>query len=145
MAPPTFLRYELQIIRPVYDPIERGFGPYIPLPRSYAILIWLNFQRNGLYRNIAGRAWLEEVYLIASSVAVSIVIVLAMFFILQPLGDQPSDADLCGGADAVSPAPLSRLIRRWILAYLRHQGLGIRRVCSLSAWAMWGVRCWASC
>ena len=122
-----FLRYELQIIRPVYDPLERGFGPYIPFAAIYAVLIWLNFQRNGLYRNIAGRAWLEEFYLIASSVAVSIVIVLAMFFILQPLATSRlmliyvAALTVCAGA-------FSRLIRRWILAYLRQQGIGIRRV-----------------
>ena len=28
----------LQIIRPVYDPIERGFGPYISFAAVFAIL-----------------------------------------------------------------------------------------------------------
>jgi exopolysaccharide biosynthesis polyprenyl glycosylphosphotransferase len=121
------LRYELQIIRPVYDPLERGFGPYIPFAAVYALLIWLNFQRNGLYRNIAGRAWLEEVYLIASSVAVSIVIVLAMFFILQPLATSRLML-IYAAALTLFTGALSRLIRRWILAYLRHHGVGIRRV-----------------
>ncbi len=121
------LRYDLQIIRPVYDPLERGFGPYIPFAAVYAILIWLNFQRNDLYRNIAGRAWLEEVYLIASSVAVSIVIVLAMFFILQPLATSRLMLIYVAALTLIASA-LSRLIRRWILAYLRHHGLGIRRV-----------------
>ena len=121
------LRYDLQIIRPVFDPLERGFGPYIPFAAVYAILIWLNFQRNGLYRNIAGRAWLEEVYLIASSVAVSIVIVLAMFFILQPLATSRLMLIYVAALTLIANA-LSRLIRRWILAYLRHHGLGIRRV-----------------
>ena len=121
------LRYELQIIRPVYDPLERGFGPYIPFAAIYALLIWLNYQRNGLYRNIVGRAWLEEVYLIASSVAVSIVIVLAMFFILQPLATSRLMLIYVAALTLIASA-LSRLIRRWIVAYLRHHGLGIRRV-----------------
>jgi len=121
------LRYELQIIRPVYDPLERGFDPYIPFAAVYAILIWLNLQRNGLYRNIAGRAWLEEVYLITSSVAVSIVIVLAMFFILQPLATSRLML-IYVAALTVFAGAFSRLIRRWILAYLRQQGIGIRRV-----------------
>ena len=121
------LRYELQIIRPVYDPLERGFGHYIPFAAIYALLIWLNFQRNGLYRNIAGRAWLEEVYLIGSSVAVAIVIVLAMFFILQPLATSRLML-IYVAALTLSTSALARLIRRWILAYLRHHGVGIRRV-----------------
>lgn len=121
------LRYDLQIIRPAYDPLERGFGPYIPFAALYAIFILLNFQRNGLYRNIAGRAWLEEVYYIASSVAVSIVIVLAMFYILQPLTTSRLMLIYVAALTLIASA-LSRLIRRWILAYLRHQGLGVHRV-----------------
>ncbi len=121
------LRYELQIIRLVLDPIQRDFGPYIPFAAVYALLIWLNYQRNGLYRNIVGRAWLEEVYLIASGVAVSIVIVLAMFFILQPLATSRLML-IYVAALTLFIGSLSRLIRRWVLAYLRHRGIGIRRV-----------------
>ncbi len=121
------LRYELQIIRPLLDPGQRGFGPYIPFAIIYALLILINYQRNNLYRNIAGRAWLEEVYLIASSVAVSIVIVLAMFFILQPLVTSRLML-IYVAALTLFVGGLARLIRRWVLAYLRHQGIGIRRV-----------------
>ena len=121
------LRYELQIILPLPEPIQRDFSPYIPFAAVYALLIWLNYQRNGLYRNIVGRAWLEEVYLIASSVAVSIVIVLAIFYILQPLVTSRLML-LYAAALTVIVASISRLIRRWALAYLRHHGIGIRRV-----------------
>ncbi len=120
------LRYELQIIRPVYDPLERGFDPYIPFAAVFALLIWLNNQRNGLYRNIAGRAWLEEVYLIASGVAVSIVIVLAMFFILQPLATSRLMLIYVAALTLMAGA-CSRLMRRWAQAYLRQHGVGIQR------------------
>ncbi len=121
------IRYELQLIRPVLDPIQREFGPYVPFAAVYALLIWLNYQRNGLYRNIVGRAWLEELYLIASSVAVSIVIVLAMFFILQPLATSRLML-IYVAALTVTVGGVSRLLRRWVLAYLRNHGIGIRRV-----------------
>ena len=121
------LRYDLQIIRPLLDPVQRDFGPYIPFAVVYALLILINFQRNNLYRNIAGRAWLEEVYLIASSVAVSIVIVLAMFYILQPLVTRRLML-IYVAALTLSSGAISRLIRRWALAYLRHRGIGVRRV-----------------
>lgn len=122
------LRYELQIIRPVLDPGRhpRAFDPYLPFAAVYAILIWLNYQRNGLYRNIVGRAWMEEVYLIGSSVTVSIVIVLAMFFILQPWVTSRLML-IYVAALTFSFGALSRLIRRWALAWLRHRGIGIRR------------------
>jgi len=121
------MRYEMQIFPLAYDPPERGFVPYIPFAAVYAILIWLNFHRNGLYRNIAGRAWLEEVYLIASGVAVSIVIVLALFFLLRPLFTSRLML-VYVTALTVFTGALSRLIQRWMLAYLRHQGIGVRRV-----------------
>lgn len=121
------LRYELQIIRPVLDPLQRDFGPYIPFAGVYALLIWMNYQRNGLYRNMVGRAWMEEVYLIGSSVAVSIVIVLAMFFIFQPLATSRLML-IYVAALTVIFGSLSRLIRRGVLAYLRNKGIGIQRV-----------------
>lgn len=120
------LRYELQIIRPALDPGQRAFAPYLPFAAVYAILIWLNYQRNSLYRNIVGRAWMEEVYLIGSSVTVSIVIVLAMFFILQPWVTSRLMLIYVAALTFLFGA-LSRLIRRWALAWLRHRGIGIRR------------------
>jgi exopolysaccharide biosynthesis polyprenyl glycosylphosphotransferase len=121
------LRYDWQIIRPVLDPLQRDFGPYIPFAAVYAILIWMNYQRNGLYRNIVGRAWMEEVYLIGSSVAVAIVVVLAMFFIFQPLVTSRLML-IYVAALTILFSSLSRLIRRWVLAYLRNKGIGIQRV-----------------
>lgn len=121
------LRYEWQIIRPVLDPLQRDFGPYIPFAAFYALLIWMNYQRNGLYRNIVGRAWMEEVYLIGSSVAVAIVIVLALFFIFQPLVTSRLML-IYVAALTILFSSLSRLIRRWVLAYLRNKGIGIQRV-----------------
>ena len=121
------LRYEWQVIRPILDPARKDFLPYLPFAAVYALILLLNYQRNGLYRNLVGRTWLEEVYQIASSVAVSIVVVLAMFFILQPTATSrlmliyvAALTLLCGAT--------SRLIRRWALAYFRHRGIGIQRV-----------------
>ena len=121
------LRYELQVIRPILDPAQRDFLPYVPYAGVYAGLIWLNYQRNGLYRNIVGRSWLEEVYLIASGVAVSIVIVLAMFFILQPTATSRLMLIYVAALTLIIGS-LSRLLRRWVLAYFRHHGIGVRRV-----------------
>lgn len=121
------LRYEIQVIRPILDPVQHDFMPYVPFAGVYAALIWLNYQRNGLYRNIVGRSWLEEVYLIASSVAVSIVIVLAMFFILRPTATSRLMLIYVAALTLIIGA-LSRLARRWVLAYFRHRGIGIRRV-----------------
>jgi len=121
------LRYEVQLIRPAYDPPQGGFAPYIPFALVYALLYWLNMQRNGLYRNIVGRTWLEECYLVASSVAVAIVIVLAMYFILRPLVTSRLMLVYVAALTVLLGA-LTRLLRRWALAYLRHRSIGVRRV-----------------
>ena len=121
------LRYELQVIRPILDPARKDFLPYLPFAAIYALFLLLNYQRNGLYRNLVGRTWLEEVYQIASSVAVSIVVVLAMFFILQPTATSRLMLIYVAALTLLFGA-VSRLIRRWVLAYFRHRGIGIRRV-----------------
>ncbi len=121
------LRYDLQLFRPASAQLAGGFAPFIPFAAVYSLLILINYQRNGLYRNLIGRAWLEEVYLIASSVAVSIVIVLAMFESLQTPGTSRLML-VYAAALTVLVGAVSRLSRRWALAYLRQQGIGIRRV-----------------
>ena len=121
------MRYEWQLIRPAYDPPAGGFAPYIPYAALFALLILINLRRNNLYRNIVGRAWLEEVYLIGSSVAVSIVIVLAMYFILQPVTYSRLMLIYVAALTLLVGA-VTRLIRRWVLAYLRQHGIGMRRV-----------------
>src|SRR5262245_42789691 len=63
-----WLRYEWQIFRPVFDPRQNGFAPYLPFAVVYAGLLYFNYYNNGLYRNVRGRSWSEEVATIAGGV-----------------------------------------------------------------------------
>src|SRR5690242_12834286 len=66
-----FIRYQLQILRPVNEPNRAPFEPYIPYVIVYAVLLFLSYQGSRLYKNTRGRSWLEEVYVIINGVTSS--------------------------------------------------------------------------
>ncbi len=121
------IRYDWQILRPILDPRPYGFTPYLPFAAGYAILLYFSYYQNGLYRNVRGRNWGEEISTITSGVATSTVILLALYFVLRP--EVTSRLMLLYTA-ALTVALHSglRLVRRVALAYLRTRGLGVQRV-----------------
>ncbi|QPC84452.1 sugar transferase [Phototrophicus methaneseepsis] len=121
------LRYELQLIRPVLDPFRREFTPYLPYALLLALILYINYSNNGLYRNVRERTWLEEVTLIGNGVAFGTVILLAVFFVFQPLVTSRLML-IYVAAISVAMLSLARLVRRWVLAYLRNKGIGVQRV-----------------
>lgn len=121
------LRYEWQVFRPIYDPNSRSFLPYIPYALAYGFLTFLTYQNNGLYRNVRGRVWMEEIMLIASGVANATLVILALYFALQPLVTSRLML-LYVAVLAIGLLALSRLIRIFILTYLRSKGIGVQRV-----------------
>jgi len=121
------MRYELQIIRPVLDPSRRDFMPYIPFAVFYAVMLFFINQSAHLYRNLRGRAWLEEVVIIMNSVTNATVVLLAIFFIFQPLVTSRLMLIYVAGLSIVFLS-LVRIIRRFWLAYMRGKGQGVERV-----------------
>ncbi len=121
------LRYHLQLIRPVFDPGRADFLPYIPFAIFYAALLYLIYQSSGLYRNVRGRTWLEEVSVIFSGVTNATVILLAAFFIIQPAVTSRLMLVYVAGL-TIGLLAAARAIQRFVLAYLRGKGLGVQRV-----------------
>jgi len=121
------MRYEWQIFRPVFDPSRAGFAPYIPYALFYATMLYFTYQGNGLYRNVRGRAWMEEVTLITNGVASATVVLLALYFLLQPLVTSRLMLVYVAGLTVALMAS-ARGIRRLLLAYLRTKGIGVQRV-----------------
>ncbi len=121
------IRYELQIFRPVYDPNRAYFAAYLPYAAFYALMLYLNYQSNGLYRNLRGRAFFQEVAQIASGVTNATVVLLALYFLLQPSVTSRLMLVYVAGLTVVLLS-LARLIRRGVLAYLRGKGIGVQRV-----------------
>ncbi len=120
-------RYELTIFRPVLDPSTAAFTPYLPYAAVYAAMLYLIYQGNGLYRVVRGRSWMEEVYIIVNGVTSATVILLAMFFVFQPLVTSRLMLVYVAAITIVLLATL-RMIYRMILAHLRSKGIGVQRV-----------------
>jgi exopolysaccharide biosynthesis polyprenyl glycosylphosphotransferase len=121
------LRYDLQVIRPVLDPTRADFMPYIPYAFVYAVLLYLNFLGNDLYKNVRGRAFSEEVTIIINGIGTATVILLAVFFLLQPLITSRLMLVYVAGF-SITLLSLWRAFRRMILANYRARGIGVLRV-----------------
>ncbi|MDQ7027940.1 MAG: sugar transferase [Anaerolineae bacterium] len=122
-----YLRYQWQVFRPVFDPSRSDFFPYLPYAALYALVMWVNYRSNGLYKQVRGRAWLEEVVLIGNGVTTATVILLAVYFALQPLVTSRLMLAYVAGISLVLLA-VARIIRRMVLAHFRNKGIGVHRV-----------------
>lgn len=121
------LRYEFQLFRAVFDPNQREFLPYLPYATFFAVMLVFIYQANGLYRHVRGRAWMEEITIIASGVANSTVILLAFYFLLQPRVTSRLMLVYVAALTVIFLA-LSRLIRHLVWVYLRSKGIGVQKV-----------------
>ena len=116
-------RYDLTIFRPVLDPSSASFAPYVPYALVYAGMLYVLHYGNGLYRNVRGRSWLEEVYTVINGVTSATVILLAMFFVFQPLVTSRLML-VYVAAITIMLLALARAIYRMVLAHLRNKGIG---------------------
>jgi exopolysaccharide biosynthesis polyprenyl glycosylphosphotransferase len=121
------LRYEVALFRPVFDPSSRDFFAYLPYASFYAFMLFLSFQANGLYRNLRGRSFMEELVTIIGSVGNASVILLALYFALQPLVTSRLMLAYVAGFTIVLLG-VARALRRVVLAYYRTKGIGVQRV-----------------
>lgn len=127
-----YVRYELQLIRPVFEINRAPFLPYLPYAAVFALLLILHYRGSGLYKSNRGRSWLEEVYTITNGVANATVVVLGIYFLFQPLVFSRLlliyVAIIC-----IVLLALARAVRRIAQAYLRSKGIGIQRVLVVGA------------
>jgi exopolysaccharide biosynthesis polyprenyl glycosylphosphotransferase len=121
------LRYEAALFRPILDPGSRDFFAYLPYASFYAFMLLISFQANGLYKNLRGRSFMEELTTIIGSVGNATVILLALYFALQPLVTSRLMLAYVAGFSIVLLAA-ARAIRRVVLAYFRNKGIGVQRV-----------------
>jgi len=122
-----FVRYEVQLLRPVNEFSRAPFEPYIPYAIVYIVWLFVNFRGSGLYRVIRGRSWIEEVGIILNAVTNATVLVMAISFIFQPL---VFSRLLVIYVAVITIFLLSgaRIIRRIVLSRMRERGIGVERV-----------------
>lgn len=122
-----WVRYDLQLLRPVTESNVATFGPYIPFLLFFAAWLYINYRGDGLYRRVRGRTWLEEVYTITNGATNATVLTMALSFILQP--EVFSRLMLVYvAAIAVVLLAAARVIQRIVRANLRGRGIGLDRV-----------------
>jgi exopolysaccharide biosynthesis polyprenyl glycosylphosphotransferase len=125
-----WVRYELQWFRDIsyYHPPSA----YIPFALLFTALMLVAFQIDRVYQHWRGRPWLDQVYRIINAAAKSVVVILAITFVLQPLGYSRlllSEA----GIIAIILLALSRMVQNGIVGWLRARGVGVSRVIIVGA------------
>ncbi|RMG89876.1 MAG: sugar transferase [Chloroflexi bacterium] len=119
-------RYELQILRPVFDPNRAGFAPYLPYAALYMLLLYLNYRGAGLYKPVRGRPFMAEVFIILNGITNATVVLLGVFFLFQPLVFSRLML-IYVAVIALVLLSFARVVRRIVVARLRSRGVGIER------------------
>jgi exopolysaccharide biosynthesis polyprenyl glycosylphosphotransferase len=126
------IRYDLQILRPVFEVNRAPFAPYLPYAGVYVAWLYLNYRGSGLYRTTRGRSWLDEVYTILNGVTNATVVLLAISFVFQPLVFSRLMM-IYAAAITIVLLAAARVARRAIQANLRTRGIGVQRVLVVGA------------
>ncbi len=122
-----YVRYSLQLIRPVFEQNTAPFDPYIPYMGVFAVWLYIVYNGSGLYRTVRGRAWIEEVYVILNGATNATLIIMALSFVLQPFVFSRLML-LYVAVITVILLSVTRIIQRLLRASLRARGVGIERV-----------------
>ncbi len=122
-----WVRYDLQIIRPVTETNVAEFGPYIGYMLVSVVWLSLIYWGTGLYRYVRGRPWLDEVTVIINGVTSATVLTMALSFITQPEVFSRLMLVYVAGISVILLA-FTRVVQRVIRARLRARGIGVDRV-----------------
>jgi exopolysaccharide biosynthesis polyprenyl glycosylphosphotransferase len=125
-----WVRYELQWFRDIS--FYHSPSAYIPFALLFTALMLVAFQIDRVYQHWHGRPWLDQVYRIINATAKSVVVILAITFVLQPL--KYSRLLLIeAGIIAIILLALSRVAQNGIVGWLRARGIGVSRVIIVGA------------
>lgn len=125
-----WVRHGLQWFRDVS--YHHPLSAYAPFSLLFSVLMLLAFRIDRVYRSWRGRSWLDQMYPIINSTAKSVVVILAITFVLQPL--QYSRLLLTeAGVISILLLALARLIQQQITGGLFARGVGISRVIIVGA------------
>ncbi len=125
-------RYDLQILRPLDEAFRARFEPFVPYALLFAASQILSMQQHNLYRYVRGRTWGDELLAIANGATNTLVLVMGISFLLQPLVFSRLLL-LYAGVLAVVLLALARAVYRLIRARQRRLGIGVERVLVVGA------------
>jgi exopolysaccharide biosynthesis polyprenyl glycosylphosphotransferase len=127
-----YVRYKLELFRPVFEGFTAPYAAYVPVQVWYTGLLLLFMYVDGVYAQGRGSSWWEALYRISNATTTATVILIAATFIIQPL---VYSRLLLIEAAVITIVFLSgwRLARRQIAARLRRRGIGVARVLIVGA------------
>lgn len=125
-----WIRYELQWFLGIS--YYHTLSAYIPFSLLFTILMLIAFQIDRVYRHWRGRSWLDQVYRVINATAKSVVVMLAITFVIQPL-QYSRLLFIEAGVIAVLLLALSRMGLNGMLGWLHARGVGIDRLIIVGA------------
>lgn len=125
-----WVRYRLQWFRDVsYD---HPLSAYIPFALLFTALMMVAFRIDQVYQRWRGCRWLDQLYRITNATAKSVVVVMAIIFVVQPL-EYSRLLFIEAGIIAVVLLALARVVQNGIVGWLRTRGVGISSVIIVGA------------
>jgi exopolysaccharide biosynthesis polyprenyl glycosylphosphotransferase len=125
-----WIRHELRWFREIsYD---HPLSAYLPFGLVYTLLMLLAFQTDRVYLSWRAQQWLDQVYRIVNAMAKSVVVILAITFVLQPLQYSRLLLIEAGVISAILLA-LARVVQARIASRLYAKGIGVSRVIIVGA------------
>jgi exopolysaccharide biosynthesis polyprenyl glycosylphosphotransferase len=127
-----YIRYDLQLFRPVGEFYEAPFWPFVPY--TFIYIAWMLAANQGakLYEDRRGRTVVDEFFKMANATTSAAVLVMALSFLIRPLVF--SRLMIVQAAFiALALLLLSRLVIRLIRNRLHQRGIGVENVLLVGA------------
>lgn len=127
-----WVRYELQLIRPVAEVNYVPFSEYFPIGLALTVILLVVYKLEGVYNQRRGAAWLDEVYTLLRGTIIGMALMIVVTFYYRPYFYSRL-LFFYAGAVIVTLLSLSRWVERAIYNQLRQRGIGVDRVIIVGA------------
>jgi len=127
-----WLRYDLQLFRAVDPANNVPYNVYLPLVAVLTVILLLANRREGAYNLRQGRSLSGELYGVIDGTTTAIMLMVVLVFFYRRLF-YSRIIFIYAGILIVLLLGMARLVRRMILARLRHAGQGVDRVLIVGA------------
>lgn len=127
-----YLRYTVQLLRPVDESNAASFSPFIPYAVIFMIWVLSANQNSGLYVQRRGRTWTNELFSIGNAATNAALVVMALSFLLRPLVFSRL-LIIQAAALTIILLGIWRLVLRIVIRRLQKRGIGVERVLLVGA------------
>jgi len=121
-----FLRYQVQLIRPVLEVFQSPFSLYLPYVALFLVWIIVQYSGAGLYRRARTRSFIGELTMLFNGITNATLVLMAISFMTQARGFSRLMLVYLVVVSTVLLG-LVRIIRRIIYAQWRKRGIGVQR------------------